>query len=52
MCILKEVEISGDRNVIKREVYNRNSVMQNVKEKVITVKKGATGTISKHSKNT
>jgi hypothetical protein len=37
--MLTDVEISKDRNVITKEAYNRNSVMWNVKTKVIPVNK-------------
>jgi len=55
-CMLIDVAISGDRNVIKREVekiliYKNLTIgtqrMWNVKTKVIPVIIGATGTISK-----
>ena len=49
--ILIDVEITGERNVIKKEAYNRNSVIKNVKANVIPVKKkGTTRTISKSLK--
>jgi len=54
-CMLIDVAISGDRNVIKKEAkilkYKDLTIeiqrMWNVKTKVIPVKIGATGTISK-----
>ena len=55
-CMLIDVAISGDRNVIKKEAENilkytdlttEIQHMRNVKTKVITVIKGSTGTISK-----
>jgi len=54
-CVLIDVAISGDRNVIKKEAekilkYKDLTIeiqpMWNVKTKVIPVIKGATGTIS------
>ena len=53
-----DVAVSGDRNVIKKEVekilkYKNLTIeiqrMCNVKAKVITIITGATGTISNHS---
>jgi hypothetical protein len=49
--MLIDIEISEDRNVIKKEAYNRKSVLWNVKTKVIPVKKGTTGTTSKSFRN-
>ena len=55
-CMLIDVAISGDRNVIKKEVANilkykdltiEIQRMWNVKTKVILVVIGATGTVSK-----
>jgi hypothetical protein len=51
-CMLKDVAISGDRNVIKKEAkkilkYKEIKRMCNVKTKVIQVIVGKTGTISK-----
>ena len=55
-CILKDVAISGDRNVIKKEaekilkykdLTKEIQRMWNIKTKVIPVIIGATGTISK-----
>ena len=55
-CIIIDVAISGDRNVIKKEAekilkYKDLKIeiqrMWNVKTKVVSVKIGATGTISK-----
>jgi hypothetical protein len=55
-CMLIDVEISGDRNVIKKEVekilkYKDLTIeiqcMWNVKTKAIPIIRGATGTISK-----
>ena len=55
-CMLIDVAISGDRNVIKKEAENilkykdltiEIQLMWNVKTKVIPVIIGATGTISK-----
>jgi hypothetical protein len=37
--ILIDFEITGERNGIKKEAYNRNSVIKNVKANVIPVKK-------------
>ena len=60
-CMLIDVAIPGDRNVIKKEAekilkckdliieFHR---MWNVKAKVIPVMKGATGSIQYHSDNT
>jgi hypothetical protein len=59
-CMLIDVAISGDRNVIKKEVekipkYEEFTIeiqrMWNVKTKVIPVIIGATGTISKAFRN-
>ena len=59
-CILIDVTISGDRNVIKKEAENvlkyqdvtiEIQRMWNVKTKVIPVIIGATGTISKSFRN-
>jgi hypothetical protein len=47
-----DVELSGDRNVIKKEIYNRNSVMWNVTAKVIPVKRGQIEPSQNHSANT
>jgi len=56
--VLIDVAVSGDRNVIKKEVekilkYKNLTIeiqrMCNVKAKVITIITGATGTISNHS---
>jgi len=48
MCMLIDVAISGDRNVIKKEAEKIEiQRMWNVKTKVIPVIIGATGTISK-----
>jgi hypothetical protein len=55
MCVLLDVTITGDRNVIKKEVKNilqykdlttEIQCMWYVKTKVIPVKTGANGTIS------
>jgi hypothetical protein len=60
-CMLINVAISGDRNVIKKETetilkYKDVTIevqrMWNVKARVIPVIIGATGTISDHSENT
>ena len=60
-CVLIDVAISGDRNVIKKEVekilkYKDMKIeikrMWNVKTRVIPVIMGATGTFSKSFKNT
>ena len=47
-----DVGIPGDRNVIKKEAYNRNSVMWNVTAKVIPVKRGQIEPSQNHSANT
>jgi hypothetical protein len=58
-CMLKNVAISGDRNVIKKETENilkykdlttEIQCMWNVKTRVIPVIIGETGTISKSSR--
>jgi len=60
-CMLIEVAISGDRNVIKKKVYKilkyqdltiEIQRMWNVKTKVIPVIMGATGLFQNHSENT
>jgi len=60
-CMLIDVAISGDRNVIKKEGENilkykdltiEIQHMWNVKTKVIPVITGATGTVSKSFRNT
>ena len=59
--MLIDVAITGDRNVVKREVQNifkyKNFVIEiqgmwNVKAKVIPGIRGVTGIISEHSDNT
>jgi len=60
-CMLRDVAIPRDRNVIKKEAekilkYEDLTIeiqrMWNVKTRVIPVTTGATGTISKFSENT
>jgi len=60
-CMLIDIAISGDRNVVKKEADNilkyKNLTIEiqrmwNVKTKVTPVITGATGTISDHSENT